>query len=133
MALPSIKLEIQSFKNAVYQVWFELTHWLWRRRFLNFVDVFSLFYNYLSLENGVALQLNKNKSPSPKDAFCQVWLKLVQGFWRRRWKCEKFTTTMTTTTPSTIIGLTFIYLNFVHFILKIKSSYILSIHVIAEN
>ena len=31
--------------------------------------------------------------PSPKDALCQVWLKLAQWFWRRRWKCEKFTTT----------------------------------------
>ena len=25
-----------------------------------------------------------------KDALCQVWLKLTQWFWRRRWKCEKF-------------------------------------------
>ena len=32
-----------------------------------------------------------------KDALCQVWLKLVQWFWRKRWKCEKFTTTPTTT------------------------------------
>ena len=28
---------------------------------------------------------------------CQIWLKLAQWFWRRRWKCEKFMTTITTT------------------------------------
>ena len=42
-------------------------------------------------EKGVALHLNKLKPPSPKDALCQVWLKLAQWFWRRKWKCEKFT------------------------------------------
>ena len=61
------------------------------KRFLNFVDVFSLFRNYLPLEKGGALHLNKLESPSPKNALCQVWLKLAQWFWRRRWKCEKFT------------------------------------------
>ena len=45
---------------------------------------FSLFHNYLPLEKGGALQWNKLKSPSPKDALCQVWLKLTQWFWRRR-------------------------------------------------
>ena len=48
------------------------------------------------------LQLNKLESPTPKDVLCQFWFKLAQWFWRRRWKCEKFTTTtltkMTTTT-----------------------------------
>ena len=39
----------------------------------------------------MARHLNKLESPSPKDALCQVWLKLAQWFWRRRWKCEKFT------------------------------------------
>ena len=28
--------------------------------------------------------LNKLKSSLPRDAFCQVWLKLAQWFWRRR-------------------------------------------------
>ena len=32
---------------------------------------------YLPLEKGRALHLNKIESPSPKDALCQVWLKLV--------------------------------------------------------
>ena len=61
---------------------------------------FSLFLNYLSLEKGRALHLNKLEFPSPKDALCQVWLKLTQWFWRRRWKCEKFTTMPTTTTDN---------------------------------
>ena len=30
------------------------------------------------------VHLNKLDSPSPKDALCQVWLKLAQLFWRRR-------------------------------------------------
>mgnify|MGYP003684193043 CR=1 FL=1 len=69
-------------------------------RFFNFVNVFSLFRNYLPLEEGRALHLNKTESPSPKDALCQVWLKLTMWFWRRRWKCEKFT--ITTKTPTTM-------------------------------
>ena len=36
------------------------------------------------LGKGMALQVNWLEPPSPKDAFCQVWLKLAQWFWRRR-------------------------------------------------
>ena len=64
-----------------------MAQWFWRRRFFYSVNVFY----YLPLEKGGALQLNKLESPLPKDALCQVWLKLAQWFWRRRWKCEKFT------------------------------------------
>ena len=32
----------------------------------------------------MTLHLNKIESPSPKYALCQVWLKLVQWFWRER-------------------------------------------------
>ena len=32
----------------------------------------------------IIYHLNKLESPSPKDALCQVWLKLAQLFWRRR-------------------------------------------------
>ena len=31
----------------------------------------------------LVLHLKKFESPSPKDALCQVWLKLAQRFWRR--------------------------------------------------
>ena len=34
-------------------------------------------------KNSMVPHLNKLKSPSPKDALCQVWLKLAQWFWRR--------------------------------------------------
>ena len=40
--------------------------------FFYFVIVFLLFGNYLSLEKGGALHLNKFESPSPKNALCQV-------------------------------------------------------------
>ena len=85
------KLDSLSPKDALCQVWLKLGQWFWRRRFLNFVNVFSLIRNYLPLEKGGALHLNKLESPLPKDALCQVWLKLAQWFWRRRWKYEKFT------------------------------------------
>ena len=62
----------------------KLALWFLRRRFLKFVNVFSLFRYYLPLEKGVALHLNKLESPSPKDALSQVWLKLAQWFLRRR-------------------------------------------------
>ena len=61
-----------------------LVQWFLRRRFLNYVNCFLLFCNYLPLEKGGALHLNKLESPSPKDALCQVWLKLVQWFLRSR-------------------------------------------------
>ena len=77
------KLESPSPKDALCQDWLKLAQWFWRRRFLSFVNVFSLFRNYLPLEKGGALHLNKLESPSPKDALCQVWLKLAQWFWRR--------------------------------------------------
>ena len=46
---------------------------------------------YLAFGKGVALHLNKLESPSSRDTFCQVWLKLAQWFRRWWWKCEKFT------------------------------------------
>ena len=42
------------------------------------------------------IHLNTFESSSPKDALCQVWLKLSQWFLRRRCKCEKFTDRRTT-------------------------------------
>ena len=73
------------------QVWLKLARWFWRRRFLKVVNLFLLFPNYLPFGKGVVLLLNKLESPSPGNTLCQVWLKLAQWFWRRRWKCEKFT------------------------------------------
>ena len=45
--------------------------------FFNFVNVFLLFRNCFPLAKGGALLLNTFKSPSQKDALCQVWLKLA--------------------------------------------------------
>ena len=78
------KLESPSPKDALCQVWLKMAQWFWRWRFLNFVNVFSLFHNYLPLEKGGALHLNKFESPLSKDALCQVWLKLAQWFLSRR-------------------------------------------------
>ena len=36
----------------------------------------------------IVLHLTKLKSPSPKDASCQVWLKSAQWFWRRRFNYQ---------------------------------------------
>ena len=46
-------------KISLFQVWLKLTQWFSTRRFLYFVNIFSLFHNYLPLEIGVALYLNK--------------------------------------------------------------------------
>ena len=44
----------------------------------------------------------KLESSSPKVALCQVWLKLVaQWFRKRRWKCQKFTDRQTDTQTDT--------------------------------
>ena len=75
-------LESPSPKDALCQVWLKLAQWFWRR-FSNFVNEFLLFLNYLPLEKGGALLLNKLQSPSDKDALCQVWLELANLFWRR--------------------------------------------------
>ena len=64
--------------GCLCQVWLKLAQWFWRRGFFNFVNVFSLFRNYLPLEKGGVLHLNKLESPSPKDALGQVWLKFAQ-------------------------------------------------------
>ena len=102
---------ISSQKRAGPLIWTNLTPlhprmlcskfgWKWPsdsgdEYFLNFVNVFSLFPNYLPLEKVGAIHLNKLESPLHQDWLCQVWFKLAQWFWRRRWKCKKFMTTTT--------------------------------------
>ena len=54
------------------------------KRILIFIYVFSLFCNYLPLEKDLALHLYKLELISPKYALCQVWLKLVLWFWKRK-------------------------------------------------
>ena len=77
-------------KDALRQVWLKLAQWFWRR-FFNFVNVYFQYFIIISpCKKGGALHLNKLESPLPKNVLCQVWLKLAEWFWRRRWKCEKF-------------------------------------------
>ena len=80
-ALNLNKLEFPLPKDALCHVWLKLAKRFWGRKFLNFVNVFSLFLIYPPpLEKGRVLHLNKLESPLPKDALCQVWLKLDQWF-----------------------------------------------------
>jgi hypothetical protein len=63
--------------------------WIWpagsgEEDFFIFFSAFLLFHYYLPLEKGYPLHLNKIESPLPKNDLCQVWLKLAQWFWRRR-------------------------------------------------
>ena len=83
VALHLNKLKSTLPKDALCQVWLKLAQWFWRRRFLNILNRNLLFRYYLPLEKGVALHLNKLECLLPKDAWCQVWLKLAQWFWRR--------------------------------------------------
>ena len=80
------KLESHWPNDVLCHVWLKLAQWVWRRRFSNFVNTFSLFCYHLLVRH-----LDKLKSPSPKDGLYQVWLKLVPWFWRKRRKCEKST------------------------------------------
>ena len=52
-ALHLNNLELFSSKDDLCQVWLELAQWFLRRKFLNFVNAFLLFGNYLSLEKAL--------------------------------------------------------------------------------
>ena len=75
-------LSIWTNSNPLYP-WLKLDQWFYRR-FLNFVNVFSLFGNHLPVKKGRALHLNNLIYPLPKDDLCQGWLKLDQWFYRIR-------------------------------------------------
>ena len=57
----------------------EIGPWFLGRKFSYFVNVYLLLGYYLPLDKGVALNLYTLKFPSPKDALCQVWLKMAGG------------------------------------------------------
>ena len=50
---------------------------------ISFNFLISSILNYLPLENGGTLHLNKLQSLSPRNALCQVWLKLGQLFFEK--------------------------------------------------
>jgi hypothetical protein len=72
--------------------------WIWpagseEEDFKKNLSIFLLFCYYLPLEKeGYHLPLYKLESPLPKDNLCQVWLKLVQWFWRTSRKCKSLQT-----------------------------------------
>ena len=57
MTLQLTKLESSSPVNVLCQIWLKLAQWFWRR-FLNYVNVFSLSCYYLSLENDMILHFS---------------------------------------------------------------------------
>ena len=76
--LHSRKLESPLQRDALCKARLKLAQCFWRKRFLKVCQWFSLLCFYLPLENGVILHLNKLGFPLPRDAMCQVWLKLPQ-------------------------------------------------------
>ena len=70
------KLESPALKDALCQVWLKLAQWFLRRRSLNFVNIFSLFLNYLPSEKGMTLHLNKEKGPQAAKLALLICLKL---------------------------------------------------------
>jgi hypothetical protein len=59
-------------KDDLCQVWLKLAQWFWRRRFLNDPIPSLHFYDYPTLEEDLALYLNKLGFPLPKDNVYQV-------------------------------------------------------------
>ena len=57
------KCESLFTQECFCQVWLKLALRIWRRGFLNLVNVFSLFRYCLLLEKNVTLHLNKLESP----------------------------------------------------------------------
>ena len=71
-----------------------------KKNFENFI-IFFLISNYLPFKKILVLNFHNFESFEPKNALCQVWSKLVQWFWRRSQKCEKFTDRRQTTDRQT--------------------------------
>ena len=60
----------------------DLAEWFWRKRYFK-LGKWILAMPLLSLlGKRHGLHLHKRAIPSPKDALCQVWLKLAQWFWK---------------------------------------------------
>ena len=83
MAFPFEQTQILLTQGCFLLCLVEMAQWFCRRRFLNFVNVFSLFGIHLHVKKGRALHLNNIIYPLNKDDLCQGWLELAQLFWRR--------------------------------------------------
>ena len=71
-ALHLKKYEFPSAKHDLCQVRLKLAQWFWRRRFFNFVNIFSLFLNYLPLEECGTLHSTKLVSGNSVDCADKV-------------------------------------------------------------
>ena len=84
-ALHMNRLEYPLPMDNLSQVWLKLAQLFWGRRFLNFVNVFSLFRNYLLLERlGPFVWTNLN--PLHPRMFCAKLLKLAQQVEKKTFK-----------------------------------------------
>ena len=82
--VPFIWIWTPSPKNAFAMFGFRIGSVVLEKKIFKFRQCIFSIKNYLPLEKGGALHLDKLESPSPKDALCQVLLKLAQWFWGRR-------------------------------------------------
>ena len=76
---------------STHYITWPFSFWIWRRRCLKFAWFWPFGALPLGPHGGHTYYLNNFESPTPKDDFCQVWLKSNNAFSRRRWKCKKFT------------------------------------------
>ena len=77
------KLESPSPNNVLCQFCLKLDQWFGRRRFFCFQLIVTISQLFRPLRR-TWLFIDKLESPPPNDALCQVWLKLAQWFWRKR-------------------------------------------------
>ena len=76
---------------STHYITWPFSFWIWRRRCFKFAWFWPFGALPLGPHGGHTYYLNNFESPTPKDDFCQVWLKSNHAFSRRRWKCKKFT------------------------------------------
>ena len=76
---------------STHYITWPFSFWIWRRRCLKFAWFWPFGALPLGPHGGHTYYLNNFESPTPKNDFCQVWLKSNHAFSRRRWKCKKFT------------------------------------------
>ena len=72
------KVESSSHKDALCQIWLKLVQWLWSRRLLNFISVFSQYRYFLPLK--MSWPLNKFESSSRSCCVDLASLKIVAAF-----------------------------------------------------
>ena len=73
----------QPWISFTCQVWLKLTLWFCRIRFLKILTLyfcyFVIIFPWIRTCSFIWANL---EFPLPKEALCQVWLKLIQWFWR---------------------------------------------------